>query len=214
MNATNERKILVHDIFNYEKDLNRYKKIFESKKHLISDNFENSIFYKTLIKDYEKAQEILNTIYSFNNLKSMEISEKNEGDYLIKFLFDNNVKIKFSINKNRSFEGVENYSEPNLKEFATEIFTTSFFDSNINYNSKNITNKNIYKNLFKIENTIKDSCYALVEIYNVDQTKKHTLKSFIEAGCLFQVIHDKIIINEDIKQQINKRENNGLKHTL
>ena len=80
MNATNERKLSVYDIFNYEKDLNRYKKIFESKKHLISDNFENSIFYKTLIKDYEKAQEILDTIYSFNNLKAMEISEKNEGE--------------------------------------------------------------------------------------------------------------------------------------
>lgn len=214
MHPNNDTKISAHDIFNYNKDLNKYKKIFESKKHLISDSFENSIFYKTLIKHYEKAQEILSTTYSFNNLKLLEVSEKNEDHYITTFIFDNNVKIRFSLRQIKSFNDKENYSTPELKEFITDIFTISFFDSKISFHSKNITNKNIYKNLLKIDSKLNHTSFALVEIYKADKTKKHSLESFIEAGFLFQVIHDKIIINEDIIKQINKREKNGLKNTI
>lgn len=194
------------DIFNFKKDIEKARKMFERKKHFMKDSFEESIFYNEVIKSYKKADDILLKLYSFKNLKNIIINENNNKDFIISFTFENNEIIKYLLDKAGK--------RLNIKEIYNELFTIFLKDQRIEFYSNYISNKKINENSIKVDKNITNTCFILRELYLSNHQTKYTPETLIEAGLLYQVIYDKIIISEEIKNQINKRDKNDINRTI
>lgn len=182
----------IEEIFDYNKDLKKYKKLYKQKKHLINESFEDSIFFKTLNDNYKKVSDSI--FYHYDIIDIKEINKAYNSK--IEITFKNNTKGIFEYKLD--LDNNENTSKTRrlyLTSFATSLFIINEYGFQSKYISRGCLS------LFDIKTTKNLNSFLvginkLFMLENINQSIK--LPELIDKIEIHRLCSDEFFFTEEL----------------